>query len=122
MSDNQKLLLAFSPWILVAIGALVHAYFYGKRVQRLRNEWRTVFEGTYDYAVYGEYDYVRMHRTGAMVHTSRATHHVMKVTAVYFDDGRTAVMEGRQDMDFPTGTAVRIIENGLGQRKIEKMD
>ncbi|MDE2001028.1 MAG: hypothetical protein KGI60_00490 [Patescibacteria group bacterium] len=110
------MLVVFTPFLTLAFAGV---YFSNKEDEKKRNQWRVIAKGIYDYAVYGEYDYTVKHRSGAMVHHTSTTVHVMKVAAVYFCDGRTCVMEGRRDMPFPQGTVVHILENGLNELRIE---
>lgn len=120
MSENVRLLISFSPFLLIAVIALVFASIERKTSERKRGEWKIVINGTYDYAIYGEYDYVRSRHVGMAGHTTDT--YKMKVTAVYFNDGRSVVLKGRHDILFPKGTAIKVSENGLGERKIEKVE
>lgn len=98
---------------LVAIG--IHSYMTDRAEQeRLAGIWTVVAEGVYDHADYGVNVEVR--------HNSHGTDREIRqpFTAVYFDDGRTCVMEGDQyAMSFPRGTAIIVKRNGLGRYLIE---
>lgn len=80
--------------------------------------WETAAEGVYSHVVYGKYDYTT--RSGAMVH--HTNHHTMKLTVIYFTDGRTLVMKGRYNMEHPTGTKLRIWRNGNDDYRLEKVE
>ncbi len=84
-------------------------------VQHRKDDWKTVREGEFSYIVYGEYDYTK--RVGSMVHHDEKV--TMRTAAIYFTDGRTYVVEGRPSIPFPTGTHIRILENGLGDYRIK---
>ncbi|GEM_PF-2101390 len=109
-------------WLAVTIvdglAAILFLILSEKEGNRLAEEWIVVASGIYHHVVYGKHTESR--RSGAMVHTTH--YYEMKVTVLYFTDGRTCVLGGRRDIDFPSGTNVRVIENGLGQRKIEKIE
>lgn len=108
---KQKLILWMFPVFLVAFIA------YIVTIEIIQdNTWNAVTEGDYDYVVYGEYDYTR--RSVSMVRSLRR--YTMYVTVVYFTDGRTCVVRGLHDMNFPTGTKLRVSRNENGNYRFEE--
>ncbi len=104
-------LLAIVFWGCLAVLFIL----FGFSVRHRRDDWKLVREGEFNYIVYGEYDYTK--RVGSMVHHDEKV--TMKTAAIYFTDGRTYVVDGRPSIPFPTGTHIRILENGLGDYRIK---
>lgn len=110
--EDFKIIITIVSFFLVFGGFGFYAAWDETKKSKV---WTLVAEGIYDRVEYGSFEYTT--RGGAMVRVTR--HHVMEVTVVYFNDGRTCVMEERHDMPFPKGASVRILENGMSRRKIE---
>jgi hypothetical protein len=81
------------------------------------NAWTPVADGDLDRAEYGHY--FALSRSGAMVHTT--SYHRIDVTTVFFQDGRSYVMDGLKNMPYPRGTKVRIMRNGQGNHRLDRL-
>ena len=106
------------PFLLLTVeglGVIIFTILDRLEDEKLSKQWKCLTEGIFDHVVYGYYNYTR--RSGAMVHTTHR--YKMDVTTLYFSDGRTVVLRDRIDIDFYKGTKVKVLENGLGGRKVE---
>ncbi len=103
---------------LIAGAGLLLVYLNEKEHGRLRAAWKSVMAGTFDYVIYGCYDYTV--RTGSGM-ARRLVTREMKTTAVHFADGRACVVDGRLDMPFPQGRRIRVLKNGLGEYRVEEI-
>lgn len=114
MKNGDMLLMVAVSYGLLFIAAVTIVLI----LQRGSKKWKIIAEGIYDHVSYGYYN--EMDREGVMVH--RDVIHKMEVTVAHLSDRRTYEMDGRHDITFPRGTQVQILENGPGDRKIQRLE
>ena len=105
------------PLIVLLVAAVGGMIWLIRWERRAASTWTVVAEGEFDRFEKRQHRYST--RSGAMVHTT--THHVVTVTAVHFTDGRSVVCWGGLNADWPKGTRIRALKNGLGSYKVEKI-
>lgn len=114
-------LTLFLPLCLSAAILIWLAVKIRQRDEKLSKRWTIVCEDVYDHVVYRRYNYLT--HSGAMVHTTDDVGVMeMEVTAIHFADGRSCILKGHWDMQFPKGTLIRVLGNGLGRRRIKKVE
>jgi hypothetical protein len=80
--------------------------------------WTCVAEGEFDRIERGFR--TESVRHGSMVHTT--SYYRVPTTAVVLADGRSFVLRGRRDLPFGRGAKLRVLRNGLGSHRIERLD
>ena len=117
--EGRLVLLALIPLILIfgMVGFLICRREQAR--EEARKDWQMVAEGVVDRVEYGQYKEDRRVGAGPVKHTETF---IMDVTAIYFQDGRSYVANGRHDMPFPHGSKVKIWRNGLDEYRLEKVE
>ena len=116
-ASSRRMWAVLAVILLIGAIAISTVIYLGIRDYRIKaNTWTFVVEGRYDHVVYGGNETVSRSSHGAR------HRRLEKMTAIYFDDGRTVAMTGFYGMEFPTGTRVRISKNGLDEYRIEKIE
>lgn len=114
---GKKMWRSFTAILIAGLSVISVVIYLGILDHRAKaNTWTVVTDGKYEKVIYGGNETV-----------SRSSHGIThrrleKMTAVYFDDGRTVAMTGFCSMEFPIGTYVRISKNGLDEYRIEKIE
>lgn len=103
--NSGQLLLLFLLFCFPISLILLSLYSIKKKEKAQR--WEFVMQGIYDHVEYGMEYYTR--RSGSMVHTTST--HPAKMTAIFFEDGRTVIGKGHCDMNHPKGTEIKVFRN-----------
>jgi len=86
-------------WVIIGVVVLALIVLFIRAIVNDSEKWEKADEGIFDHAAYG--------RT---------------FTVIHFDDGRTRLLGNwRISMIHPKGTRIRIMRNGLGEYRIEKI-
>lgn len=106
--------------IIIVVAALCLAVGWAiqeeKRRKKLSETWNDVAEGEFHHVEYGDDVWWQRGQRSSMAARSTMRKQHLKLTVVFFNDGRSFVLNGRHDAPYPAGTRVRIRENGHGKR------
>ena len=80
--------------------------------------WKVAAEGLLEGVEHRQHSYSR--RSGTMVHST--THYVIRITIIRFQDREELAVNGHFHPEWPKGTRIRVLVNGLDSYRLEKAE
>lgn len=93
--------------LLIFVSISIYIVYLSKQYKLRANTWNTT-KGVYHHVEYGFHNQRETH--GSMVHHTE--YRRIEHTIIYFDDGRTVVLNGRYNIPCKAGTHMTIKVNG----------